>query len=76
MQRIPKTLFVGWGVSVVSYYRCFLPAVALGADYVAWARRRPEHPPADRPGRAPADVRGALATTTSSSSSSRAAWPG
>ena len=23
--------------SVVSYYRCFLPAVALGADYVAWA---------------------------------------
>jgi glycosyltransferase involved in cell wall biosynthesis len=36
MPSIPKTLFVGWGVSVVSYYRCFLPAVALGADYVAW----------------------------------------
>jgi glycosyltransferase involved in cell wall biosynthesis len=36
MQAIPKTLFVGWGVSVVSYYRAFLPAVALGADYVAW----------------------------------------
>jgi glycosyltransferase involved in cell wall biosynthesis len=35
-QPIPKTLFVGWGVSVVSYYRAFLPAVALGADYVAW----------------------------------------
>jgi glycosyltransferase involved in cell wall biosynthesis len=33
---IPKTLFLGWGVSVVSYYRAFLPAVALGADYVAW----------------------------------------
>ncbi len=32
---IPKTLFVGWSVSVVSYYRCFLPAIALGADYVA-----------------------------------------
>ena len=36
MQAIPKTLFMGWGVSVVSYYRAFLPAVALGADYVAW----------------------------------------
>jgi glycosyltransferase involved in cell wall biosynthesis len=35
-QTIPKTLFLGWGVSVVSYYRAFLPAVALGADYVAW----------------------------------------
>jgi glycosyltransferase involved in cell wall biosynthesis len=35
-QSIPKTLFLGWGVSVVSYYRAFLPAVALGADYVAW----------------------------------------
>jgi glycosyltransferase involved in cell wall biosynthesis len=33
---IPKTLFMGWAVSVVSYYRAFLPAVALGADYVAW----------------------------------------
>jgi glycosyltransferase involved in cell wall biosynthesis len=32
---IPKTLFVGWGASVVSYYRCFLPALALGADYIA-----------------------------------------
>jgi glycosyltransferase involved in cell wall biosynthesis len=35
-QTLPKTLFIGWGVSVVSYYRAFLPAVALGADYVAW----------------------------------------
>jgi glycosyltransferase involved in cell wall biosynthesis len=34
-QPIPKTLFVGWGASVVSYYRCFLPALALGADYIA-----------------------------------------
>ncbi|HWK29036.1 MAG TPA: glycosyltransferase [Solirubrobacter sp.] len=37
MPAIPKTLFIGWGVSIVSYYRAFLPAVALGADYVAWA---------------------------------------
>ena len=36
MQPLPKTLFMGFGVSVVSYYRAFLPAVALGADYVAW----------------------------------------
>ena len=35
MEPIPKTLFVGWGASVVSYYRCFLPALALGADYTA-----------------------------------------
>jgi hypothetical protein len=36
MEPLPKTLFIGWDVSVVSYYRAFLPAVALGADYVAW----------------------------------------
>jgi glycosyltransferase involved in cell wall biosynthesis len=36
MQSLPKTLFIGWGVSVVGYYRAFLPAIALGADYVAW----------------------------------------
>jgi glycosyltransferase involved in cell wall biosynthesis len=42
MPAIPKTLFVGWGVSVVSYYRCFLPAVALGADYVAWHGDAPD----------------------------------
>jgi glycosyltransferase involved in cell wall biosynthesis len=35
MQPLPKTLFVGWGASVVSYYRCFLPALALGCDYTA-----------------------------------------
>lgn len=34
--QLPKTLFMGWAVSVVSYYRAFLPAVALGQDYVAW----------------------------------------
>jgi glycosyltransferase involved in cell wall biosynthesis len=36
MESLPKTLFIGWDVSVVSYYRAFLPAVTLGADYVAW----------------------------------------
>jgi glycosyltransferase involved in cell wall biosynthesis len=41
MEPIPKTLFVGLGVSVVAYYRCFLPAVALGADYVAAAAGPP-----------------------------------
>ena len=35
MEPLPKTLFVGWGASVVAYYRCFLPALALGADYTA-----------------------------------------
>ena len=35
MPELPQVLFVGWGVSVVSYYRCFLPAIVLGADYVA-----------------------------------------
>jgi glycosyltransferase involved in cell wall biosynthesis len=33
---IPKTLFIGWGISVVSYYRAFLPAISLGAEFVAW----------------------------------------
>jgi O-antigen biosynthesis protein len=42
MESIPKTLFVGLGVSVVAYYRCFLPAVALGADYVAFTAGPPE----------------------------------
>src|SRR3954453_19701478 len=34
---IPKTLFLGLGTSVVSYYRCFLPALTLGAEYATWA---------------------------------------
>jgi glycosyltransferase involved in cell wall biosynthesis len=33
--EIPKTLFVAWGTSGVAYYRCFLPALVLGAEYVA-----------------------------------------
>ena len=41
MESIPKTLFVGLGTSVVAYYRCFLPAVALGADYALWAGDSP-----------------------------------
>jgi|tagenome__1003787_1003787.scaffolds.fasta_scaffold20615560_1 glycosyltransferase involved in cell wall biosynthesis len=36
MTDIPKTLFLGLGASVVSYYRCFLPALALGAEYATW----------------------------------------
>ncbi|MDA0183824.1 glycosyltransferase [Solirubrobacter phytolaccae] len=36
MTDIPKTLFLGLGASVVSYYRCFLPAIALGAEYATW----------------------------------------
>jgi glycosyltransferase involved in cell wall biosynthesis len=35
-QELPKTIFVGYGPDMISYYRCFLPAVALGADYAAW----------------------------------------
>ena len=41
MQELPKTLFLGLGSSVVSYYRCFLPAVALGADYAIWGGEDP-----------------------------------
>ena len=37
MIEIPKTLFVGAGKTAVSYYRCFLPAIALGADFAMWA---------------------------------------
>jgi glycosyltransferase involved in cell wall biosynthesis len=36
MQEIPKTIFLGLGTSPPSYYRCFLPAIALGAEYVTW----------------------------------------
>jgi glycosyltransferase involved in cell wall biosynthesis len=42
MEPIPKTLFVGVGISVVSYYRCFLPAIALGADYTAAVGEPPD----------------------------------
>jgi len=35
-EQIPKTLFLGLGASVVSYYRCFLPALTLGAEYATW----------------------------------------
>jgi glycosyltransferase involved in cell wall biosynthesis len=41
MSDLPKTLFVGWGVSTVSYYRCFLPALALGVEYVTSAGEPP-----------------------------------
>ena len=41
MPEIPKTLFLGLGTSVVAYYRCFLPAVALGADYALWVGDEP-----------------------------------
>jgi glycosyltransferase involved in cell wall biosynthesis len=41
MSAIPKTLFLGLGTSVVAYYRCFLPAVALGADYAIWGGEDP-----------------------------------
>jgi glycosyltransferase involved in cell wall biosynthesis len=36
MPDLPKTIFLGLGSSVVAYYRCFLPAVALGLDYAVW----------------------------------------
>jgi glycosyltransferase involved in cell wall biosynthesis len=36
MRALPKTMFVGYGPDMISYYRCFLPAVALGVDYTAW----------------------------------------
>jgi len=36
MSELPKTVFVGAGVSGVAYYRCFLPAVALGANFAMW----------------------------------------
>jgi glycosyltransferase involved in cell wall biosynthesis len=41
LQELPKTLFLGLGTSVVAYYRCFLPAVALGADYAIWGGEDP-----------------------------------
>jgi glycosyltransferase involved in cell wall biosynthesis len=41
MPDIPKTLFIGLGTGAVAYYRCFLPAVALGADYAVWAGETP-----------------------------------
>ena len=41
MADLPKTIFVGWGASVVAYYRCFLPALVLGTDYTAGAGEPP-----------------------------------
>ena len=76
MPEIPKTLFLGLGTSVVSYYRCFLPAVALGADYAIWARRDDPVPIGGGFGAPPAEARGPASTTTSSSSSTRAASTG
>lgn len=35
-------LFVGMGCSAVAYYRCFLPAMALGCDWVGIAGRPPK----------------------------------
>jgi hypothetical protein len=37
MSALPKTVFIGWNYdSVVSYYRCFLPAMVLGVDHLVW----------------------------------------
>ena len=83
MPEIPKTLFLGLGTSVVAYYRCFLPAVALGADYAIWAgetpiqhRRRLRRAPAEARGpvrlrRRGHPVRAAASTGSRSSASSR-----
>ena len=35
MSTIPRTLFVGQGPTPISWYRCALPAMALGADWIA-----------------------------------------
>jgi glycosyltransferase involved in cell wall biosynthesis len=40
--EIPKTLFVGWGATGVAYYRCFLPALVLGAEFVTTLGEPPE----------------------------------
>lgn len=42
MDDLPKTIFVGWGASVVAYYRCFLPALVLGTDYAAGSGEPPQ----------------------------------
>ena len=61
MQPSPRRCSSARGVSVVSYYRAFLPAVALGADYAPGsATTRPRDPPGDRPRRSPAEARGAV----------------
>ena len=39
MSALPRTLFVGRGNSGIAWYRCALPATALGADWVGVARQ-------------------------------------
>ena len=37
MTELPRTLFVSWTVNGVAWYRCTLPATALGADWLITA---------------------------------------
>jgi glycosyltransferase involved in cell wall biosynthesis len=40
---LPKTLFLSRGSNAVSWYRCALPALALGTDWVCYDRAEPPH---------------------------------
>ena len=49
MKALPKTCSSASAATSSSYYRCFLPAVALGADYATWvADRTRRDQPRDR----------------------------
>jgi glycosyltransferase involved in cell wall biosynthesis len=39
MTEIPRTVFLGAGKTGVAYYRCFLPAVALRANFAMWGNQ-------------------------------------
>jgi O-antigen biosynthesis protein len=42
VSHVPRTLFVGRGRSAVSWYRCALPALALGCDWIGVRGAPPE----------------------------------
>ncbi len=67
MQTIPKTLFLGWGVSVVSYYRASCRRWRSAPTTRRGRRRQgPRVPPGDRPRRTARPSARSFSTTTSS----------
>ncbi len=56
--EIPKTLFMSRGNNAVAWYRCALPALALGADWTCYVGEPPQRPLRLWPHRARAVDRG------------------
>lgn len=42
LEELPPTLFIGYGATAIAWYRCVMPAIFLGADWVGFTREPPK----------------------------------